>query len=45
MVFLTDYRDGILGRISLEAPETRAAMIEASKRPVTILDAEALDEE
>ncbi|HTJ95959.1 MAG TPA: ribosome biogenesis GTPase YlqF [Rhodocyclaceae bacterium] len=45
MVFLTDYRDGILGRISLETPETRAAMIEASKRPVTILDAEALDEE
>ena len=28
-VLLQDYRDGKLGRISLETPETRAAMIAA----------------
>jgi ribosome biogenesis GTPase A len=33
MLFLTDYRDGILGRISLETPATRAAMLEAAKSP------------
>jgi ribosome biogenesis GTPase A len=27
MVLLTDYRNGKLGRISLETPETRAAML------------------
>ncbi len=27
MVFLTDYRSGALGRISLETPQTRAAML------------------
>ena len=27
MIFLTEYRDGKLGRISLETPETRAAML------------------
>ena len=27
MIFLTDYRSGALGRISLETPETRAAML------------------
>ncbi|HTH95153.1 MAG TPA: ribosome biogenesis GTPase YlqF [Rhodocyclaceae bacterium] len=27
MLFLTDFRDGILGRISLETPETRSAML------------------
>ena len=33
-VLLQDYRDGKLGRISLETPETRAAMIAASvERP------------
>lgn len=29
LVLLQDYRDGALGRVSLESPETRAAMIEA----------------
>lgn len=27
MILLTDFRDGILGRISLETPQTRAAML------------------
>ena len=31
MILLTDFRDGILGRISLETPATRAAMLEAAK--------------
>jgi len=30
MILLTDYRDGILGRISLETPATRSAMLEAA---------------
>ncbi len=29
MIFLTDYRDGLLGRISLETPESRRAMLAA----------------
>jgi len=29
-IFLTDYRAGALGRISLETPETRAAMLAAA---------------
>jgi ribosome biogenesis GTPase A len=33
MILLTDYRDGILGRISLETPATREAMLAASKAP------------
>ena len=33
-VLLQDYRDGKLGRISLETPETRAAMIAAGTGPV-----------
>lgn len=32
MLLLTDFRDGILGRISLETPETRAAMLAAAKQ-------------
>ncbi len=28
MILLTDYRDGVLGRISLETPESRRAMLE-----------------
>ena len=32
MIFLTDYRDGALGRISLETPESRRAMLETSVR-------------
>ncbi len=31
LILLTDYRSGALGRISLETPETRAAMLEADK--------------
>jgi ribosome biogenesis GTPase A len=34
MIFLTDYRSGALGRISLETPETRAAMLTQQKKPV-----------
>jgi ribosome biogenesis GTPase A len=30
MILLTDYRSGALGRISLETPESRAAMLAAS---------------
>ena len=30
MIFLTDYRSGKLGRISLETPASRAAMLAAS---------------
>jgi ribosome biogenesis GTPase A len=29
LILLTDYRDGLLGRISLEIPKTRAAMLTA----------------
>ena len=31
MILLTDYRGGKLGRISLETPESRAAMLAAAK--------------
>jgi ribosome biogenesis GTPase A len=34
MIFLTDYRDGLLGRISLETPESRRAMLAASARKI-----------
>ena len=30
LILLTDYRDGLLGRISLETPQTRAAMLAAA---------------
>jgi ribosome biogenesis GTPase A len=30
MILLTDYRNGKLGRISLETPESRAAMLAAA---------------
>ena len=30
MVFLQDYRDGLLGRVSLETPESRAGMLAAA---------------
>ena len=29
IIFLTDYRSGILGRISLETPQTRELMLKA----------------
>lgn len=41
MLFLTDFRDGALGRISLESPETRVAMLAAA---VAIEAAETADE-
>lgn len=31
LILLTDYRSGAIGRISLETPETRAAMLEAAR--------------
>jgi ribosome biogenesis GTPase A len=31
IILLQDYRDGTLGRVSLETPETRAAMLSAAK--------------
>lgn len=34
MILLTDYRSGALGRISLETPETRAAMLAAAQEPL-----------
>ena len=33
MQFLTDFRDGLLGRISMETPETRRAMLAAGEVP------------
>jgi ribosome biogenesis GTPase A len=33
LILLTDYRGGALGRISLETPETRAAMLAAAATP------------
>jgi len=40
LVLLQDYRDGKLGRISLETPETRRAMLEAAKSvsPIPVVD-------
>ena len=32
ITLLQDYRDGVLGRISLETPQTRAAMLAAAKK-------------
>jgi len=37
LILLIDYRDGLLGRISLETPQTRAAMI-AEALPVIVAD-------
>jgi ribosome biogenesis GTPase A len=39
MILLTDYRSGALGRISLETPETRAAMLAAAVSPAPTLAA------
>ena len=36
MLFLTDYRDGVLGRISLETPESRRAMLAAVANDVSV---------
>jgi len=40
MILLTDYRGGALGRISLETPESRAAMLAAAVLPAPTLDDE-----
>ncbi|MRR51649.1 MAG: ribosome biogenesis GTPase YlqF [Rhodocyclaceae bacterium] len=46
MILLTDYRDGKLGRISLETPETRAAMLKMAEESVIPAgDAELSEEE
>jgi ribosome biogenesis GTPase A len=46
MLLLTDFRDGILGRISLETPASRAAMLEAARNPPPpVKEAAAEDEE
>jgi ribosome biogenesis GTPase A len=47
LILLTDYRSGALGRISLESPQTRAAMLEqaaARRTPAAAEDAPAVDE-
>jgi ribosome biogenesis GTPase A len=44
LILLTDYRSGALGRISLETPETRAAMLAAAKAEAVPRDAEADDD-
>jgi ribosome biogenesis GTPase A len=44
MILLTDYRSGALGRISLETPETRAAMLAAAVSPAPTLAATEEDE-
>lgn len=47
IVLLTDYRGGILGRISLETPETRAAMLAdaESRREAVTGDADSAGED
>ena len=44
LILLTDYRDGLLGRISLETPQTRAAMM-AAALPVVAKETVEEDEE
>jgi ribosome biogenesis GTPase A len=38
MVFLTDFRAGALGRISLETPDTRAAMLMAAREAASAVE-------
>ncbi|HWV18450.1 MAG TPA: ribosome biogenesis GTPase YlqF [Rhodocyclaceae bacterium] len=45
MILLTDFRDGILGRISLETPSTRAAMLEAAQLAASAPKVPAADED
>ncbi len=40
MILLTDYRSGALGRISLETPETRAAMLAQPAAPVHVQESD-----
>ena len=47
LILLQDYRDGVLGRISLETPESRSAMIariDAERAAATAADDEAAGE-
>ena len=45
LILLTDYRDGLLGRISLETPQTRAAMLAAAVKTPKIIEERSDDEE
>ncbi len=33
IAFLQEYRDGVLGRVSLETPDTRRSMLQAGETP------------
>ena len=43
-MLLQDYRDGVLGRISLETPVTRSAML-AAEQTQTVIRGTALDDD
>jgi len=43
MVFLTDFRAGALGRISLETPDSRAAMLAAAREAVPATEPESAE--
>ncbi|HEY6773099.1 MAG TPA: ribosome biogenesis GTPase YlqF, partial [Oxalicibacterium sp.] len=43
--FLQDYRSGALGRISLETPESRAALLASYQPPESLSDVQANDAE
>ena len=45
MILLTDYRSGALGRISLETPETRAAMLAEAKYQAAVTTAVPQEQE
>ena len=45
LILLQDYRDGALGRISLETPESRQAMLAAEKRSKVTATTDAIDNE
>ncbi len=44
IIFLTDYRGGVLGRISLETPETRAQMIKTHQQRPDSAEADSVDD-
>ncbi len=44
LAFLQDYRDGVIGRISLESPETRSAMLQKHKESGTPEKDQEIDE-
>ena len=43
--FLQDYRDGAIGRVSLETPESRIALLASYQPPPSLSDVKADDEE